>query len=109
MDRVTALILTIIFFVLFTLITYYGAQVELWSAIIFGLFVALILLNIFYPPSRTTEDPADFSLVIYAAFEIVGILLLAIYIAQRTLSDVRTPDNECNLNDTCDLDEVRTP
>jgi uncharacterized membrane protein YagU involved in acid resistance len=89
MDRQTALVLTIVFFIVFILITYYGAHVTLWSSIIFGLFVSLILLNIFYPPSQVTSDGADFTLVLYAAFEIIGIILLAVYITQRTLSDAR--------------------
>lgn len=89
MERQSALVLSIIFFVLFTLITYYGARVTFWSSIIFGLFVALILLNLFYPVSQLTTDDADFTLVLYAAFEIIGIVLLAIYITQRTLSDAR--------------------
>ena len=89
MQRQSALVLSIIFFILFTLLTYYGAQVTIWSSIIFGLFAALILLNLFYPVSQLTTDDADFTLVLYAAFEIIGIVLLAIYIAQRTLSDVR--------------------
>ena len=91
MERQSALVLSIIFFTLFTIITYYGARVTLWSSIIFGLFVALILLNLFYPVSQLTTDDADFTLVLYAAFEIVGIALLAIYITQRTLSDARSP------------------
>lgn len=89
MERQAALVLSIIFFALFALITYYGAQVTLWSSIIFGLFLALILLNIFYPPGQVASDDADFTLFIYAIFEIGGLLLLAIYIAQKTLSDVR--------------------
>lgn len=89
MERQSALVLTIIFFALFTLITYFGAQVTMWSSVIFGLFVALILLNIFYPPGQVATDDADFTLVVYAFVEIVGIILLAIYITQKTLSDVR--------------------
>ena len=89
MQRQSALVLSIIFFVLFALITYYGARVTLWSSIIFGLFISLILLNLFYPVSQLTTDDADFTLVLYAAFEIIGITLLAIYITQRTLSDSR--------------------
>ena len=89
MDRGSALVLTIIFFCIFAIIIYYGARVTLWSSIIFGLFVALILLNLFYPPSQATTDDADFTLVLYAIVEIGGVILLAIYIAQRTLSDVR--------------------
>lgn len=89
MERQAALVLTIIFFVLFGIITYYGAQVTLWSSIIFSIFVAIILLNIFYPPGQVATDDADFTLVLYAAMEIIGIILLAIYITQKTLSDVR--------------------
>jgi len=89
MQRQSALVLTIIFLTLFTVITYYGAQVTLWSSIIFGLFISLILLNFFYPVSQLTSDDADFTLVLYAGFEIIGIVLLAIYITQRTLSDIR--------------------
>ncbi len=89
MERQTALIWSIIFFVVFSLITYFGAKVTLWSSIIFGLFIALILLNIFYPPSQIATDTADASLVIYAGVEIIGVILLAIYVTQKTLSDVR--------------------
>lgn len=89
MERQSALVLSIIFFTLFTVITYYGARVTLWSSVIFGLFISLILLNLFYPVSQLTTDDADFTLVLYAAFEIIGIVLLAIYITQKSLSDVR--------------------
>lgn len=90
MERQAALVLSIIFFALFTIISYFGAQITVWSSIILGLFLALILLNIFYPPGQVATDDADFTLFIYAAFEIIGIILLAIYIAEKTLSDVRT-------------------
>lgn len=89
MERQSALVLSIIFFALFALITYYGARVTLWSSIIFGLFVGLILLILFYPPSQATTDEADYTLVIYAIYVIFGVILLAIYITQRTLSDLR--------------------
>ena len=89
MERQAALVLSIIFFLLFALISYYGARVTLWSSIIFGLFVGLILLILFYPPSQATTDDPDYTLVIYACYVIFGLILLAIYIAQRTLSDTR--------------------
>lgn len=91
MERESALVLSIIFFVIFTLITYYGAGVTLWSSIIFGLFVSLILLNLFYPINRATTDNADFTLVIYAAVEILGVILLAVYITLKSLGDTRFP------------------
>jgi len=90
MERQVALILSIIFFVVFALLTYFGAQVTVWSSIIFALFVGLILLNIFYPPSQATSEDANASLVIYAVIEIGGLLLLAVYIAHKTLIDTRT-------------------
>jgi hypothetical protein len=89
MERQSALVLTIIFFMVFAILAYYGAQVTLWSSIIFSVFVSLILLNLFYPISQATADDPDYSLVIYAIFEVVGIFVLALYIAQRTLNDVR--------------------
>jgi len=89
MERQTALLLTAIFFVIFALITYYGACVKLWSSVAFSLFVSLILLNIFYPPGQVATDDADFTLFLYALFELVSIFILSVYIAQKTLSDTR--------------------
>lgn len=89
MERQSALVLSIIFFLLFVVITYYGARVRLWSSIIFGIFIAVLLLNLFYPVSQVPKDEADFTLVIYASVEIIGIALLAVYITQKTLSDNR--------------------
>lgn len=102
MERQSALVLTIIFFMVFAILAYYGAQVTLWSSIIFSVFVCLILLNLFYPISQATSDDPDYSLVIYAIFEVVGIFLLALYIAQHSLNDVRPlPDTPAVLNKTC--------
>lgn len=90
MDRQSALILTLIIFIIFGLLTYYGAQITLWSSFIFSLFVSLILLYLFYPLSQLTTDQPDLSLFFYAAFEIIAIVFLAIYITQKTLCDVKT-------------------
>lgn len=93
MDRQVALFLSIAFLILFILLAYYGAKVTLWSSLIFGLFVGLILLFLFYPPSQATSDVADISLLIYAIYVILGVILLGIYIAQRALSDAREENN----------------
>lgn len=90
MDRKYALILTLLFFVLFSLITYFGANVTIWSSINFSIFTTLILLNIFYPPNGLAMDSPDFTLFLYAAFEIIGIFILSIYIIQKSLSDIKT-------------------
>lgn len=89
MQREVVLVLSIVFFILFMLLAYYGAKVKVWSSIIFGLFVSFILLNVFYPPGQAAMDDADITLFVYAIFEIISILLLGIYIAQKALSDVR--------------------
>ena len=89
MERQAALVLSIIFFALFGTIAYYGARITLWSSIVFGLFVSLIILIIFYPPGKAATENPDFTLVLYALILIIGITLLFIYIAQKTLSDVR--------------------
>lgn len=89
MDRQTALVLTIIFFIFFIIVSYFGAHITVWSSIIFSTFVCLILLNIFYPPGQAASDDADYTLVLYAIIEILGILLLGIYISYKTLTDVR--------------------
>lgn len=89
MQRQTALVLTILFFAIFWLITYYGANITFWSSLIFSLFISLILLILFYPPSQATTDEADYTLILYGIVVVVGVILLAVYIAQRTLSDIR--------------------
>lgn len=89
MERQAALVVIIILFVFFSTIAYYGARITFWSSIIFALFVALVTLNIFYPPSKAATDTADYTLALYACIELLGFFLLFIYIAQKTLSDVR--------------------
>jgi uncharacterized membrane protein YagU involved in acid resistance len=89
MNRPVALVLCILFFILFTVIAYYGAKITFWSSIIFGIFVSLILLLIFYPISQLTSDDPDFTLYLYAIIVILGFILLAIYIVQKSLGDIR--------------------
>jgi hypothetical protein len=89
MNRSTALFLTLIFFIFFFLIVYFGALVTFWSSLVFAVFISLIILNFFYPPNQATTDVADYSLILYIIVEILGIIILAIYVTQRTLSDCR--------------------
>ena len=89
MDRSSGLIFTIIFFIIFFLLAYYGANITIFSSIIFSTFVSLILLCLFYPPAKVAEDDADFTLVLYSVFLLLGIILIAFYVAYNTLLDVR--------------------
>ena len=89
MDRQSALVLTIIFFLLFTCLVYYGCGVRMWPSIVFSIFLSLILLEFFYPPGQLSTDPADFTLFLYAAIMIVGVFTIGIYILCSTLTSTR--------------------
>lgn len=92
MERSSALILTIIFYFIFYLLCYYGAKITFLSSLVLSTFISLILLNIFYPPNNITQDPSDFTLIIYAIFEIIGIIIIVYYVTYKTLLDVRKCD-----------------
>lgn len=89
MQRLVAIITVIIVLIFFTLIAYFGARLTLWSSIILSIFLSLIILNVFYPPSQIPNDVADYTLVIYALMEIIFVFLLGIYIIQCAVCDVR--------------------
>lgn len=89
MDRPIAILIFFIILIFFTIICYYGVLITLWSSIILSLLIALIIMNIFYPPSNIPMDIADYTLIIYSIIEIIGILLLIIYIIHHTLIDQR--------------------
>ena len=89
MDRQSALTLIIIFFIVFFMLSYYGAMLTVFSSLVFSTFVSLILLNLFYPPNQVANDDADFTLIIYAVLQLLGILFIAFYVAYNTLIDVR--------------------
>jgi len=90
MNRAVALTLTILSFLIFSFLAYYGASVTGAGSFIFATIVSLILLNIFYPINQMTEDEADFTLVIYALWQILGFLLIVIYVLYISLSSRRT-------------------
>lgn len=89
MNRQSALVLSIILLILFVALAYFGARITFWSSLVFGITISLILLNIYYPPSNLSTDPADFTLILYAAFMLLGLLIIFIYLVIAILSDVR--------------------
>lgn len=95
MERPAALFFTIATFLVFLILTYYGVGVTLWSAVAFAVFVSLIILNIFYPPEKMATDNPDFTLVLYAFIEILSVILISVYVAQKSLTDFR--QNSCPL------------
>lgn len=95
MQREVAIIVFFVVLVFFALVIYYGVHITLWSSIILALLISLIIMNVFYPPSQVPKDAADYTLIIYAVIEIFGVFLLAIYIVQHTICDVRRDDCIC--------------
>lgn len=89
MIRESALILCVLVFAIISLLSYYGAKVKTWSSIVFGIFISLAILNIFYPPSQIATDEPNFTLLVYAIIEILGFIILCVYISLSTLSNVR--------------------
>src|SRR5690242_4300523 len=92
MDRITALVLTIFIFIIFGLLAYYCAHISVWSSIVLSSFISLILLNIFYPINKVTDEPSDASLIVYAIFIILFVLIIGIYVFCNTLFDTREPN-----------------
>lgn len=96
MNRNTSIVLFFISVVVFFLICYYGALVTIWSSVALSVFLALIILNIIYPPGQAATDSADVGLAIYIVIEILGLVVLAIYIAQKAIFDIRK--NKCGIS-----------
>lgn len=92
MDRPIAILIFFSVLIFFILICYFGARITIWSSIILSLLISLIIMNVFYPPSNIPMDIPDYTLIIYAIIEIIGILLLIIYIIHHTLIDERQCD-----------------
>lgn len=92
MQRTLAVLWFFVLLVLFCWIAYYAAMVTMWSSFILGLFLSLVIMNIFYPPSNTATDQADGWLIAYASIEIIGVIFLFIYVMQKTLCDERPRD-----------------
>jgi uncharacterized protein YhhL (DUF1145 family) len=90
MNRQTALVLAVLLFVVFFLLSYCGSELTFYASLVIAIFASLVLLNIFYPLSQSTNEAADFTLVLYAVFEILGILILTTYILSKAFVDTRS-------------------
>lgn len=87
MNRQTAIFLSMVSFLFFAIILYFGAKITAWSSFVLSYFISLIILNILYPLSQLTSDQPDLTLFIYAFIQLLGILVLAIYIFERSFND----------------------
>ena len=92
MDRQSALVLIILLFIILYMLCYYGCKLTCWSSLVFSAFISLILLFLFYPPSKTAEDQADFTLILYGVLILIGVIMIGFYVVYETLTDVRYCD-----------------
>ncbi len=89
MERQSALILSIVCFILFTIILYKGVKLKIFPTIVISSFLSVVLLFIFYPPSMLADDTADFTLVLYALIQIITLILIIVYVLYKGIMDVR--------------------
>lgn len=89
MNIKAALVLAIIFFVLFSIISYFGAKITLLSSIVLGLLVSIILLNVLYSPGELANTEAGVALVLYILFEFTVIIIISFYVVYKSLNDLR--------------------
>lgn len=89
MDRIVALLLIAVCFILFFILVYFGVRCTLVESLVFSTLLAIILLNYFYPLSQLANDEADYSALIYALIEIIGIVVIIVYVAYKTLTSSR--------------------
>lgn len=89
MDRIVALVFIAVCFILFFILVYFGVNCPLIESLVFSTLLAVILLNYFYPLSQLANDEADYSALIYALVEIIGIVVIIIYVAYKTLTSSR--------------------
>lgn len=91
MERIAALVFSIISLLALTLILYYGGGLSMLSSFVLSAFLSFILLNVLYPPMNVAGDKTDFTLTLYAILEILYLLSFSFYIVYKTLTDIR-PD-----------------
>jgi heme/copper-type cytochrome/quinol oxidase subunit 4 len=89
MDRQNALTLTIIFFIIFMSLLYYGTRITFLSSLSLSIFMSLVILLTLYPLNNLTKDTADFTLYIYGVFIVIGAIVLSLYILYNSICDVR--------------------
>lgn len=91
LTRQAALALAVVFVFAFFIILYHGARITFISSLAFSVFVTFIILLFLYPPRRLANDPADYTLWLYALFQLVTMTAVCLYVFYKTLSDVRRP------------------
>lgn len=88
-QRVTSLIVTFLFLVVFIIVCYYGIQLTFVSALVLSLLFSLILLLILHSIGQVATEPSDFSLIIYGIYVTLVVIVVILYVIFMALNDVR--------------------
>jgi len=94
MDRVWAIIITLIVVVVVGILSYYQAHITWYSSLILALLLGLVVLNICYPPTKAARECADWTLVVYGVFQCLAVISILIYLLCVTLTDRRNRSTE---------------
>lgn len=90
MEIWTALILMVVMFIVFSLISYYGAKITALASFIFAAFMSFIILNVSYPISQIANENATVYTYIYITLQLLVVTIIVLYVVYTTLSTVRT-------------------
>lgn len=103
MDLTFVIGIVVLFFVFLVIIFYYGITLNLISTFALATLISLIVLNLFFPPSRLITLGADPGILIYCVLQILGILYLIFYIFYCSVFDIR---KSCcsKINNYCSFD-----
>ena len=89
MERLWAIVLTIILVVIVAILSYYKAHITWYSSLILALLLGLIVLNICYPATKAARECADWTLVIYGVFQCLAVIAILVYLLCICLLDSR--------------------
>ena len=87
MDLFVCLVLTILIFIFFLIIAYFGVCVEIFNALAIAFLASIISLNLYYPPGNLANQEATISLWLYVSYLILGFGYLTIYILSISLNN----------------------
>lgn len=91
MNLAATLAVTIIIFIIFLCICHYGIKMTLWASITFSSLVALLALNLLFPPSDIIMEKGSPEIVVYALFQIIGFINIFIFAFCKGIETRRIP------------------
>lgn len=89
MERIIAILITLIILIVYTLISYYGIHLTPESSLMFAVMLSFVILNLLYPLSLALKETPDYSLGVYFALELLFLILIGLYAGYISLNDVR--------------------